>query len=75
MLGFGPKCVFLYRVSQKKCLIVIFLWGCPPCYGLVNITVALQWGGGEITPKAEKSLNHSILTFIDREMRLGHVDT
>ena len=34
-----------------------------------------MWGGGEITPKAEKSLNHSILTFIDREMRLGHVDT
>ena len=50
--------------------------GCPPCYGLVNISVALQCvGGGEITPKAEKSLNHSILTFIDREMRLGHVDT
>ena len=50
--------------------------GCPPCYGLVNISVALQWGGewGEITPKTEKSrdcffltllyLNHSILTFI-----------
>ena len=36
--------------------------GCPPCYGLVNISVALQWGGGgggggewgEITPKTEK---------------------
>ena len=32
--------------------------GCPPCYGLVDISVALQWGEGEwgeITPKTEKS--------------------
>ena len=36
--------------------------GCPPFYGLVNISVVLQWGGvgvggggGEITPKTENS--------------------